>query len=62
MALLEDIRFPQDLRRLNREDLPQVAAELRAEVVRACSIAGGHLASSKAMIVPLLPRPPSLPP
>ncbi len=46
MALLEDIRFPHDLRRLNREDLPQVAAELRAEVVRACSIAGGHLASS----------------
>jgi len=46
MALLEDIRFPQDLRRLNREDLPQLAAELRAEVVRACSMAGGHLASS----------------
>ncbi len=46
MALLEDIRVPQDLHRLKREDLPQLAAELRAEVVRACSMAGGHLASS----------------
>ncbi len=46
MALLEDIASPHDLQRLKREDLPQLAAELRSEVVRACSMAGGHLASS----------------
>ncbi|MEJ2666689.1 MAG: 1-deoxy-D-xylulose-5-phosphate synthase [Deinococcales bacterium] len=46
MALLDDIRDPRDLKRLSREDLPQVADELRAEVVRACSKVGGHLASS----------------
>ena len=50
MALLEDIRFPQDLKRLDREELPKLAEELRSEVVRACSKAGGHLASSLGAI------------
>jgi len=46
MAHLEDIHLPQDLQSLHRDELPQLAAELRSEVVRACSMAGGHLASS----------------
>ena len=46
MALLDDIRDPRDLKRLGRDALPQLADELRQEVVRACSKAGGHLASS----------------
>ncbi len=46
MALLDDIRDPRDLRRLSREQLPALADELRNEVIRACSKAGGHLASS----------------
>ncbi len=46
MALLDDIHDPRDVKRLGRGALPQLADELRAEVVRACSMAGGHLASS----------------
>ncbi|HKI58616.1 MAG TPA: 1-deoxy-D-xylulose-5-phosphate synthase [Trueperaceae bacterium] len=46
MALLDDIRAPRDLKRLGRDALPELAEELREEVVRACSKAGGHLASS----------------
>ena len=46
MGLLDDIQSPHALRRLEREQLPQVAQELRSEVIRACSKTGGHLASS----------------
>ncbi len=50
MALLDDIHTPHDVKRLSRDQLPQLAEELRAEVVRACSMAGGHLASSLGAI------------
>lgn len=46
MTRLEEIHTPQDVKRLPREALPELAEALRAEVVRACSMAGGHLASS----------------
>src|SRR5690554_6771692 len=46
MSLLENIDSPADLKRLPREDLPRLAEELRSEVIRVCSIGGGHLASS----------------
>ncbi|MEE2678134.1 MAG: 1-deoxy-D-xylulose-5-phosphate synthase [Myxococcota bacterium] len=44
--LLPGIRCPEDLRRLPREALPQVAVELREEIVERVSQTGGHLASS----------------
>jgi 1-deoxy-D-xylulose-5-phosphate synthase len=44
--LLAGIRSPEDLRRLPRERLAQVADELRAEIVQRVSRTGGHLASS----------------
>ncbi|MPY65364.1 1-deoxy-D-xylulose-5-phosphate synthase [Deinococcus sp. SDU3-2] len=44
--LLDRIHSPQDLKRLGREDLPQLSAELRDEIVRVCSVGGLHLASS----------------
>ncbi|MDZ7800571.1 MAG: 1-deoxy-D-xylulose-5-phosphate synthase [Trueperaceae bacterium] len=46
MALLDDIHTPADLKRLPREKLPQVADELRAEIIAICARTGGHLASS----------------
>ncbi len=46
MTPLDDIHDPADLKRLPRSELPRVADELRAEIVRVCSRAGGHLASS----------------
>jgi 1-deoxy-D-xylulose-5-phosphate synthase len=45
-ALLPGIRSPEDLRRLPREELARVAAEIRAEIVERVSRTGGHLASS----------------
>jgi 1-deoxy-D-xylulose-5-phosphate synthase len=44
--LLDQITSPEDLRRLPRDELPQVAAELRDEIVQRVSRTGGHLASS----------------
>jgi len=44
--LLPGILCPADLRRLPREALGQVAAELREEIVERVSRTGGHLASS----------------
>ena len=45
-SLLQGISQPEDVKRLKREQLPDLAEELRSEIIRACSVAGGHLASS----------------
>ncbi len=45
-GLLAGIDQPSDLKRLKREQLPELAEELRSEIIRVCSVAGGHLASS----------------
>lgn len=45
-SLLQGISQPEDLKRLGRDQLPDLAEELRSEIIRACSVAGGHLASS----------------
>ena len=44
--LLPRIQSPEDLRRLPREQIRQVAEELRAEIIDRVSRTGGHLASS----------------
>ncbi|HEX7003109.1 MAG TPA: 1-deoxy-D-xylulose-5-phosphate synthase [Trueperaceae bacterium] len=44
--LLDDIVSPGDLRTLTRKELEQLAGELRSEIIRVCSLGGGHLASS----------------
>ncbi|TFZ02350.1 1-deoxy-D-xylulose-5-phosphate synthase [Ramlibacter henchirensis] len=46
MALLETIQSPADLRRLPRQQLPQLADELRAFVLESVSRTGGHLSSN----------------
>ncbi|KQT08713.1 1-deoxy-D-xylulose-5-phosphate synthase [Ramlibacter sp. Leaf400] len=46
MALLETIHSPADLRRLPRQQLPQLADELRAFVLESVSRTGGHLSSN----------------
>src|SRR5690606_620146 len=43
---LPGVKSPADVKRLSQEQLKQLAEELRSEIVRVCSIAGGHLASS----------------
>src|SRR5664279_6194439 len=44
--LLETINAPADLRRLDRNQLPVVAQELRDFLLRSVSQSGGHLASN----------------
>ena len=46
MSLLDHISTSADVARLRREQLPQLAAELRAEIIDVCAETGGHLASS----------------
>lgn len=45
-GLLAGIDQPADLKRLKPGELPELAEELRSEIIRVCSLAGGHLASS----------------
>jgi len=45
-SLLESINSPDDLRLLERKQLPQLAEELRAFLVESVSKTGGHLASN----------------
>ncbi len=44
--LLETINIPDDLRQLQREQLPQLADELRAFLIESVSKTGGHLSSN----------------
>src|SRR5512135_323677 len=44
--LLDTINSPDDLRKLQREQLPQLATELRAFLVESVSKTGGHLSSN----------------
>ena len=46
MSLLDQIDQPSDVKKLARDQLPQLAADLRDEIIRVCSTTGGHLASS----------------
>ncbi len=48
--LLDSINSPQDLRRLTREQLPQLAHEIRCLVLDVVSHNGGHLASSLGVV------------
>ena len=41
--LLDQIKTPQDLRRLEPSQLRQVADELRRETIDAVAVTGGHL-------------------
>ena len=49
-SLLGQIVVPEDLRRLNPEDLQQVADELRAETIEAVSVTGGHLGAGLGVV------------
>ncbi|MCB2146166.1 MAG: 1-deoxy-D-xylulose-5-phosphate synthase [Deltaproteobacteria bacterium] len=44
--LLNKINSPQDLKKLNRSELPDLAKEIRKTIVNVVSTSGGHLASS----------------
>jgi 1-deoxy-D-xylulose-5-phosphate synthase len=49
-SILDSIRSPADLRRINARQLQQVADELRAETVNAVAVTGGHLGASLGVV------------
>jgi 1-deoxy-D-xylulose-5-phosphate synthase len=48
--LLDSVQYPQDIRKLSKEQLPQLADELRQEVVSAVSVTGGHLGAGLGVV------------
>ena len=48
--LLDKVQFPAELRALSKEDLPQLAEELRQEVISAVSVTGGHLGAGLGVV------------
>ena len=48
--LLDQVTWPQDLRTLTPEQLPQLADELRQEVISAVGVTGGHLGSGLGVV------------
>ncbi|CAM5511128.1 1-deoxy-D-xylulose-5-phosphate synthase [Aquamicrobium terrae] len=48
--LLDKVRVPSDLRKLAERDLPQLACELRAELIDAVSQTGGHLGAGLGVV------------
>ncbi len=48
--LLDTVRFPSDLRGIDDRQLPQLAAELRAEMIDAVSRTGGHLGAGLGVV------------
>jgi 1-deoxy-D-xylulose-5-phosphate synthase len=48
--LLDCVRFPADIRALDKDQLPQLADELRQEVISAVSVTGGHLGAGLGVV------------
>ncbi|WP_449471905.1 1-deoxy-D-xylulose-5-phosphate synthase [Sphingobium chungangianum] len=48
--LLDQVTWPADLRTLKPEQLPQLADELRQEVISAVGVTGGHLGSGLGVV------------
>ena len=46
MSIIDKINFPEDLKKIPRSSLPQLASEMRKMIVEVVSTNGGHLASS----------------
>ena len=46
VELLQNIKYPEDLRKLAVDQLPQLCQELREDIVKELSVNPGHLASS----------------
>ena len=48
--LLDTVTYPDDLRKLEKSQLRQLADELRAEMIDAVSVTGGHLGSGLGVV------------
>src|ERR1043165_5185984 len=50
MSLLDRVKSPADLRDMTREELPTLAADLRARLIDVCSRTGGHIGAGLGVV------------
>src|SRR3954453_12387153 len=50
MTLLATIQTPADLKRLRRDQLPQIAQEIRDRLIECVSMTGGHIGASLGVV------------
>jgi 1-deoxy-D-xylulose-5-phosphate synthase len=48
--LLDTVKLPADIRALSKDQLPQLAEELRQETISAVSVTGGHLGAGLGVV------------
>src|SRR6478609_7526212 len=48
--LLDQVEYPADIRKLEKDQLRQLADELRAETISAVSVTGGHLGAGLGVV------------
>src|SRR5881628_1298942 len=48
--LLDTVKLPADIRALSKDQLPQLADELRQETISAVSVTGGHLGAGLGVV------------
>ena len=49
-SLLDKINYPSDLKKINKDELKQVAEELRRELINVVSVTGGHLGAGLGVV------------
>ena len=49
-SVLDRIKQPNDIKKIKPEEYPQLAAEIRRELIRSVSTTGGHLASNLGVV------------
>ena len=50
MPLLPTIHGPADLKRLRRDQLPELAREIRERLIECVSLTGGHIGASLGVV------------
>ena len=50
MSILDRVNSPADLRRLSRDELRTLAAEMRARLIDVCSRTGGHIGAGLGVV------------
>ena len=50
MSILDRVKFPADLRALSRDELRQLADEIRARMIDVCSQTGGHIGAGLGVV------------
>ena len=49
-SLLSNIKYPEDLRKLSIDELPELCRELREDIIEEVAVNPGHFASSLGVV------------